>query len=345
MAKRPLRATKKKTKRLSRPPSKATLLEHLNELRRRLTWVAIGIVAFASLGWYIQDILIRFLIAPAADQEFIYTTPGGGFSFLLIISIYFGIAMSVPLIVYQLLRFIEPVLKRSDSGFIAKCTVFSAILAALGIAFAYYIGLPAALHFLTSALQNDQIEAMLSINSYMSFVTVYLAGSALIFQIPLIMLFINRIKPLQPKKLLKAERWVIVASFIIAAIITPTPDLMNLLIVAVPMILIYQLGIVLVWVYNKRANRARIEAMRQRDSELQAKRQRIAKKQLILVDNIAPVASVSEQVNKKKSDGVLDVVGSAPLQKSAPQKTPVKNNPPTLTARQRSGVSADIIHG
>lgn len=283
MAKKPQRATKtKKTKRLSRGPSRAPLIAHVHELRRRLFYIVIGIVVFASIGWMLQDQLIAFLLKPAADQAFIYTTPGGGFSFLIQITIYFGIALSVPLIVYHLLRFIEPILRRSNNGFIAKSTIFSAILAGFGVAFAYYVGLPAALHFLTTQLDGTaQIEALLSINSYMSFVTVYLAGSALIFQIPLVMLIINRSTPLKPRKLLRAEKWVIVGAFIAAAIITPTPDMINLMIVAVPIILIYQLGILLVWWYNKRTNRARVEALLLQDEELRYKRQSIPHRPLI----------------------------------------------------------------
>lgn len=265
--------TKTATKSLhKKPPSKAPFIDHIQEFRRRLMWVAASVVGFSVLGYFIQARLVDLLLKPAADQQFIYTTPGGGINFLLQVCIYFGVALSIPVIAYQLLRFVEPLFRRTTRLFIFKASVFSAFLALCGMAFGYFVGLPAAVHFLSHQSLNSHIEALLSVSDYLSFVTVYLAGAAIMFQLPLVLLLINRITPLKPSKLLKAERWVILASFIVAAVITPTPDPFNQSIIAGPIILTFQLGVFLVWFSNKRSNRHLVRSLSRHDKEAQARR-------------------------------------------------------------------------
>jgi len=124
------------------------------------------------------------------------------------------------------------------------------VLAAIGVLFAYFVSLPGALHFLTG-MELKNIQAMLTVDSYLGFVMTYLIGAALLFQIPLLLLIINRFTPLKPGKLMKVQRYVIVASFIIAAVISPTPDIMNQLLFALPIIVMYEIGVVLVWLQNR----------------------------------------------------------------------------------------------
>lgn len=241
-----------------------------------MLWVAGVIVLFAGLGWLLQDQLITWLLAPAGGQQFIYTTVGGGINFVIQLSIYVGLAGAIPMGVYQILRFIEPIMKRRDGKLVLRLTVASALLAMLGVAFGYYVGLPAAIHFLSGMLTgNGQIEALLTLSDYLSFVMIYLAGSALIFQLPVILFFINHIKPLKLRGLMRAQRWIILGSFIVAAIITPTPDLTNMLIVALPIILIYQLSIVFIWAFNRYSRMHQIEHLAALDAAERARREQI----------------------------------------------------------------------
>jgi sec-independent protein translocase protein TatC len=131
----------------------------------------------------------------------------------------------------------------------------STFFAAAGVLFAYFVSLPAALHFLTN-FDLGNIQAMLTVDSYLSFVITYLLGAALLFQIPLLLLIINTMTPLKPSKLMKLQRYVIVGAFILAAVISPTPDIMNQTFLALPIIGMYQLGVVLVWLRNMKVNRA-----------------------------------------------------------------------------------------
>jgi sec-independent protein translocase protein TatC len=143
-------------------------------------------------------------------------------------------------------------------GSIRKSALFyvglSSTLAIGGVLFAYFVSLPAALHFLTG-FNMDHIQAMLTADSYLSFVVTYLLGAALLFQIPLLLLIINTMTPLKPSKLMKQQRFVVVGAFILGAIISPTPDMMNQTFLALPIIVMFQLGVVMVWVQNRSRDR------------------------------------------------------------------------------------------
>lgn len=277
----------KRINRPSSPQEKAPFLDHIYEFRYRLIWVAITIVIFTFFGYLIRERLVSFLIHPAADQKFIYTTPGGGFNFMLQISIYFGVVIGIPVIIYHILRYLEPLLANPGRAFVFKCAGLSAFLAICGMAFGYFVGLPAALVFLSNQFENSQITALFTLNDYLSFVTVYMLGSALMFQIPVIMVFTNRIKPLSAKKLALSQRWVIIFAFIAAAIITPTPDIFNQCIIAIPIILVYQFGVILVAYQNKYSRTIKTNHLRAADKETAEKRQEIANssKPLVVADS------------------------------------------------------------
>lgn len=231
-----------------------TFLDHIIELRTRLFWVVASILVASGIGYGIQNQIIHALVKPLGSQQLFYLTPVGGLTFIFRVSFYFGIIVSVPVIVYQLYRFFEPLMPTHRKRSVVLYFFFSIILAATGVIFAYFISLPAALHFLTG-FHLDHITAMLTVDSYMSFVTTYLLGAAALFQIPLLLLIINNITPLKPSGLLKYERHVLLAAFIISAIISPTPDMFNQTILALPIIGMYQIGLLLIWWKSHRAKK------------------------------------------------------------------------------------------
>lgn len=252
MMKRKHQRNQKKTSSRTSDPRVLPFHGHIQELRQRLTYIVGSIVIFTGLGFVIREQLIDILVSPAQTQQFIYTSPVGGFDFIFRVSLYFGLACSVPILMYNVFQFFSPLLPNRSGRFVLKATIFSFLLATFGILFGYFASLPAALNFLLNQFGTNQIEALLSIQEYMSFVMIYLVGFALLFQIPLLLLFINRITPLKPQKLMSSQRYVIVGATILAAILTPTADVINLLIMAVPIIVMYQIGVVLVLVKNRR---------------------------------------------------------------------------------------------
>lgn len=229
-------------------------MDHLHEIRARLFWIVLFLIIASGVGYLVQDHIMVALMQPLGGQKLVYLTPIGGFNFLFKVSMYVGIGLVLPIIIYHLYRFLEPLMdpKRKRSAFFY--IVASFLLAIGGGAFAYFVGLPAALHFLTSFnIQN--VSAMLTADSYLSFVITYVLGFAALFQIPLILMIINTIKPLPPKKLMGFQRFVILVAFILAAVISPTPDITNQAMLAVPIIVMYQIGVLLVWVQSRKHRR------------------------------------------------------------------------------------------
>ncbi|HVS58422.1 MAG TPA: twin-arginine translocase subunit TatC [Candidatus Saccharimonadales bacterium] len=265
------RATTKK-RRNSAEDRLQPFIEHVRELRRRVFYIALSIVAFSIAAYAVEHQLINFLLKPSNGQQFIYTSPVGGLNFLFKVCLYVGIAASLPVIVYQFLRYVEPLLKRSSTRFIYWGTFSSGVLALVGMAFGYFIGLPAALHFLLHQFHTAQIHPLLTIDEYMSFVTLYMFGSALMFQVPLIVLFINRIKPMTPQKLLHYEKWVLILSFVLAFIMDPTPNVIDQVFIALPIVLSYQLSIGVIWWQHSHSRRTKVSQLRAQDATAQAER-------------------------------------------------------------------------
>lgn len=229
--------------------NKQTFQEHLYEFRHRLVLCTFSIVIGSILGFFLQHKLLDILIAPL-NQPIFYTSPAGGFEFTIKISLLFGFVVSLPVIIYQIIRFFEPALPSHSPKYVASILVSSTILLVLGMFFAYFISIPAALHFLAS-FNSAFVKSLISTSEYFSFTTRYLIGFGLIFQLPLILAAINYLHRISVSTLLKYEKWVILVSFILAALLTPTPDIINQSMMAIPIIVLYQITIVVIWAINR----------------------------------------------------------------------------------------------
>jgi sec-independent protein translocase protein TatC len=227
-----------------------TFLEHLQELKNRFVAVFVIFIIGSIIGYILHKSLIDVLLL-YQPMSLIYTSPAGGLDFIIKISISFGLIVSIPVIIYQIFKFLEPILPKNVKISVIKIVLASITLVAIGMAFAYFVCLPTALIFL-SKFSSGQIKSFISTNEYFSFVFLYLFGFGILFQLPLVLLLINQIKRLTVKKLLRFERYLIVFSFLIAGILTPTPDLVNQTIMAVPVILLYQMSVLLIWLTNRR---------------------------------------------------------------------------------------------
>lgn len=260
-------------------------------------YIAASVLLWGCAAYGVQQHLVNVLLRPARGEHFIYTSPGGGIDFLFRICAYSGIVLSLPVIVYNVLRFIEPLISKGSRRFIAAGSLLSGLLAAGGVVFGYYVGLPAALHFLLHQFQTVQIQPLVTIQSYLGFVIVYMVGSAMLFQLPLLLLLINRIKPLKPRRLLHYERWVILAAFVMAGLMNPTPNVFSQLLVAGPFILMYQLGIILIAIINRGRKLSRVEQLHQLDVEAQASRQS-------RTSNLEPIPALALPQAAPRSRGV-----------------------------------------
>ena len=235
-------------------------MDHLRELQGRVFSTVFVFILVAAAAYPFFDKISAFLMAPLKPgQELVYLTPGGAFSFIIKVCAYIGLIGTLPILIFHLYRFIMPAVRQTNLRTVLKFTIASLVLAVCGVLFAYYVSLPAALQFLTGFNLNH-IDPMLTIDSYFSFIMTYMLAGALLFQLPLIMLIINTVKPLTPKKLMSFQRHMIVISFAIAAIISPTPDALNQTLLASPVVVMYQVGIVLIWRVNRKAKKASAKA-------------------------------------------------------------------------------------
>lgn len=232
----------------------STVLDHIRELQFRLFSVALIFLLAAAVAYPFFDYIVAVITAPLGDQELVYLTPGGAFGFVIKVCMYIGFIAALPVIIYHTYKFLAPVMPVIKRRQILGYTAASLGLSITGIVFAYLISLPAALYFLTSfSLSN--INPMLTIDSYLGFAMAYIIAGALLFQLPLIISIIDNITPLSPQKLMGYQRHVILGSVIVAALISPTPDVVNQLLLAGPIVVMYQLAIAIVAVRHSRRSK------------------------------------------------------------------------------------------
>lgn len=233
---------------------KRPLVDHLKELRTRLMISGLAFVSCSVVAYAFHEQLIGFLQSPLNDTLY-FTSPGGGFNFVLKVSILAGLLVSLPILIYHGLRFVEPVLPRHEHIKVAKFLIASVGLLIVGVSFGYFAALPAALHFL-SQFGGENLEALIGVNEYLNFVMAYLIGFGVLFQIPLVMLIINRFRPLQPSGLARGFKAIVPGAFFMGAVLTPTPDPVNQSLMAGPIVVMYAIAIGLVAIVH-RQNKAK----------------------------------------------------------------------------------------
>jgi sec-independent protein translocase protein TatC len=228
---------------------KLKISQHLQELKNRfLVWFIFFVIA-SLVGYLLYTPLLNWLMLPLKEPLY-YTSPVGALQAVFGVSILFGFIVSIPVLLYQILKFLEPTIGTKPLKHILGFVLISFLLTILGIATAYYLVLPATFKFLAN-FAGSELKALISTHDYFSFLTKYLLGFAILFQLPLIVFIIGKFVKLQAKTLLKYLRHVIVISFIIAAILTPTPDPINQTIMAAPIIILYLVSIATLAISNK----------------------------------------------------------------------------------------------
>lgn len=255
-----------------------TLHDHIKELRNRFFGVAIIFIVVSAVAYNYKDTLLYYLLKPLGDQKLIYLNPAGGFSFIFQVTMYVGVAAAVPFLIYNLYKFVAPALPASARKHSALVIMASLLLLCCGVAFGYLIAIPGALNFLNH-FGDGYVTASLTADSYLNFILAYTAGLGILFQLPLVLLLIHWVHPLKPLGLLKFERYMILISFVAAAMITPTPDVVNQLIIALPIIIMYQMGVVAICIsiFNAK-RRARPPKLSRADKKSQKKADALAKK-------------------------------------------------------------------
>jgi len=221
-----------------------SFLEHLEELRWRLIYAIIGIVIGTIVAWIFIDQLVNFiLLKPARDTNANLQNlkPFGQIFLYVQVAIVAGIVVSIPNTFYQFWRFITPALKKSEKKYIFSIVLFSSVCFLSGIVFAYFVMLPLALRFVAEFGSADIINNF-AINEYMTIIISLMLGSAIVFELPMLSFFLTKLGVLTPSFMRKYRKYAIVIILILAAFLTP-PDPVSQLILAVPLVLLYEISI------------------------------------------------------------------------------------------------------
>lgn len=231
---------------------RAPFMSHLKELRDRILYSAIALGLGLLVGMFFGSPLIRILKLPSHNMQLITMTLMEPMFVYFRVSMLAAVVIAMPVLVYQLMAFIAPGLTARE-----KRVVFSLLPAIFlmfvgGVAFAYFVALPPALNFLYH-FNNSVAQPLPSLTNYISIVIRILLIFGLVFETPLIVMALARLGVVSPQWLAARRKWWFLIAFVIAAIVTPTPDPVNQTIVAVPLILLLELGILLArLVYKKK---------------------------------------------------------------------------------------------
>ncbi|MGI8690385.1 MAG: twin-arginine translocase subunit TatC [Thermomicrobiales bacterium] len=226
-----------------------SFIGHLTELRARLAWCLACVLLSSILGYILAPTLIRILLLPLHAPVY-YSSPAGGFSLLIAIAMMFAVIASLPVLLFHGMRFVLPAFRLPVRA-ITLLVGSSWFLAGSGIAFAYFLSLPAALRFL-QGFASPQVRSLITADQYFSFVTRYLLLFGVLFQLPLIFLLVDRIARVQPRKLLRYQRHLVVAAFVIGALFSPAIDPVNQTLVALPIIALYYVSLGLLAIVHAR---------------------------------------------------------------------------------------------
>ncbi len=227
-----------------------TFAEHLHELKNRF-FICLAFMGIGSLIGFLTHKKIELFLQKPLNQTLYYSDPAGGLSFVMQIALMVGAMLAMPMLMFQLVQFLRPAMKPLKTRMILACISCSLLLIVLAVVYAYTISMPAALHFLTN-FNSENVKALISVSDYVRFLFAYILGTVAAFQIPLILFFMNKIKRFPPGSLLKLQRPAIIGAIIFSGVITPTVDPMNQMMVAVPIISLFELGSIAVFISNRK---------------------------------------------------------------------------------------------
>jgi len=222
-----------------------TFLDHLEELRWRLIYSKIGIVAGTIICWIFADFLVvDVILKPARDNglELQNLKPFGQLFLYFQVALVGGIILSLPNIFYQLWKFIAPALRKKERKYILLIVFYSTISFFIGIAFAYYAMIPLAFKFVRE-FGTEFIKNEFAIDEYVSIIVSVILAAGVVFELPMISFFLTKLGILTPTFMKKYRKHAIVIIMVLAAFLTPGTDPVSQVVLAVPLVLLYEISI------------------------------------------------------------------------------------------------------
>jgi sec-independent protein translocase protein TatC len=223
-----------------------SMMEHLSELRRRIIWVAVVFVAMMIVGIVaVDDVLDYLRSVPPADRMVWHAfSPWSGIKVYMQFAFVISLVGTLPIALYHLWAFIKPGLQKQEQRAAARYIPFSLLLGLIGLVFAYFVVFRMALHFTTTVNRNMLLEETYGIAEYFSFMMNILLPVSVLFELPVVVMFLTRLRLLSPQRLRKARRYAYFALTVVGVVLSP-PDLISDLLVALPMFALYEVSILL----------------------------------------------------------------------------------------------------
>jgi len=227
-------------------------IEHLEELRQRLFKCIGSVVGLGIISYIFSDELLVFLTSrnPNPDVPLQFLKPTGLFLIHIKVAFFAGLVFSIPVLIYQFWQFVSPGLFQKERKYVFPIILFSVICFVIGAVFAFFIVIPLGLEFLLG-FETESIVANWTINEFISFVTVLVIVFGVVFELPMVALFLGRIGIINYKMMLKYWRYAILSAFVFGAVLTP-PDPYTQVMLAFPLFLLYGVSILLVRIFGKK---------------------------------------------------------------------------------------------
>lgn len=229
-------------------PKEMPFLAHLEELRWRIIKSLISILLFSVIAYIFSDKVLDFL-TKSVDNIY-FTAPTEAFAVRIKISLIAGLILSFPVVFYQLWQFVVPGLMDKEAKMVIPAVIFATFFFVGGAVFCFYLVLPVGIKFLLS-FQTDKLKPWLSVKDYISFISWMILAFGLVFQLPIVSYFLGKVGIITHQTLSKGRKYAIVIILILAAALTPSPDVFSQLMLAVPLYFLYEVSIILVKVTNK----------------------------------------------------------------------------------------------
>ncbi|MCX8160306.1 MAG: twin-arginine translocase subunit TatC [Candidatus Saccharicenans sp.] len=241
-------------------PDEMTFLEHLEDLRKRLFYSFVAIIVAVIPSWIFSRQLYAILARPVTQYlppgtKLAFTTLTAPFMLYLKVSFLAALFITSPFVFYQLWMFVSPGLYQKEKKYVIPFVFFTTFFFSLGALFGYFIVFPWACRFFLT-LGRD-FQPVITVDQYFGFALKVLLGIALVFELPTLVYFLSKIGILTSRWMLKNFQYAVLAAFVIAAVITPTPDMITQSIVAVPMIVLYGISILIALVVGRNKEKRR----------------------------------------------------------------------------------------
>lgn len=233
---------------------KMSFLDHLEELRKRLLISFIAVAVGFLACWAFAEPIFGILQKPLTEflpkgDKLAYTRLTAPFFLYMKVAFFAGIFVAAPVILLQLWLFIAPGLYKRERRLAAPFIIFGSVFFILGGYFGYRFLLPATCAFFVET--GKQFKQMVTVDDYFSFSSTIILATGLVFETPILIFFLARLGIVTPAFLMQKFKYAIVLSFVVAAIVTPTPDMVTQAALAVPMILLYLIGVAVAYLFGK----------------------------------------------------------------------------------------------